>query len=67
MKLDDLLIQTAAHVLEERETAMSRGLDAPLDIPTATHRRTVGALHLYQCPLPQDRPILPDAPMTLLV
>ncbi len=66
MKLDDLLIQTAAHVLEERETAMSRGLDAPLDIPTATHRRTVGALHLYQCPLPQERPILPDAPMTLL-
>jgi len=66
MKLDDLLIHLAANLSEERETAMSRGLDAPLEIRQATHLRTVGNLHLYQCPLPPDRPILPDVPMTLL-
>ncbi|MDR4495052.1 MAG: hypothetical protein AB7P17_10290 [Nitrospirales bacterium] len=66
MKLDDLLTHTAASLLTERETAMSRGLDAPLDIPTATHLRTVGSLHLYQCHLPFERLILPDVPMTLL-
>ncbi|MDR4486980.1 MAG: hypothetical protein R3B83_05575 [Nitrospirales bacterium] len=66
MKLDDFLTYAAAHLLEEREQAMSLGLDAPLNIPFASHLRTVGTLHLYQCPAPQDRPILPDVPMTLL-
>ncbi|MGD9851724.1 MAG: hypothetical protein AB7T38_10675 [Nitrospirales bacterium] len=66
MKLDDLLTHTAANLLVEREMAMSQGLDAPLDIPTATHYRTVGSLHLYQCHLPPERSVLPDVPMTLL-
>ena len=66
MKLDDLLTHTAASLSGEREAAMSRGLDAPLDIPAATHLRTVGALHLYRCQCPPDRLVFPDVPMTLL-
>ncbi len=66
MKLDDLLAHTASNLSAERETAMNRGLDAPIDLSSASHFRTVGSLHLYRCQPPPDRSCLPDVPMTLL-
>ena len=66
MKLYDLLTGGTAQLINEREIAMSRGLDAPLDIPKAHHLRTVGSLHLYSCAIPPGSKFVPDIPMTLL-
>ncbi|HBP88140.1 MAG TPA: hypothetical protein DD706_10645 [Nitrospiraceae bacterium] len=66
MKLYDLLTLAATHLATEREVAMSRGLDAPLEIAQARHIRTVGSLHLYSCVALPGRTFLPDIPMTLL-
>ncbi|MDH5774345.1 MAG: hypothetical protein OEZ57_05455, partial [Nitrospirota bacterium] len=66
MKLDELLAQSSAQLLEEREVAMSQGLDAPLDIPHATHLGKVGSLHLYRCEVPPGCKMITDVPITLL-
>ncbi len=66
MKLYDLLTLATATLIDEREVAMSRGLDAPLDIPQARHFRTVGSLHLYSCDVPPGSKFVPDIPVTLL-
>jgi hypothetical protein len=66
MKLYDLLTLATATLTDEREVAMSRGLDAPLDIPQARHFRTVGSLHLYSCDVPPGSKFVPDIPVTLL-
>ncbi len=66
MKLYDLLTLASTHLNSEREVAMSRGLDAPLEIAQARHLRTVGSLHLYSCDVPPGSKFLPDIPVTLL-
>ncbi len=66
MKLYDLLTQSSAQLQDEREQAMTRGLDAPLDIPQAQFLHSVGSLHLYRCDVPPETKIVPDTPMTLL-
>ena len=66
MKLDELLTQSSTRLLEEREFAMSQGLDAPLDIPHAVHLGKVGSLHLYRCEGLSRSQVLPDVPVTLL-
>jgi hypothetical protein len=66
MKLYDLLTLASAQLTAEREVAMSRGLDAPLEIPQARHLRTVGSLHLYSCDVLPGTTFLPDIPVTLL-
>ncbi len=66
MKLYDLLTLAADTLTGEREIAMTRGLDAPLDIPQARHLRTIGALHLYSCTVPPDFKFVPDVPVTIL-
>ncbi len=45
---------------------MTRGLDAPLDIPQARFLRSIGSLHLYQCDVVPESKFLPDTPITLL-
>ena len=66
MKLYDLLTLASTHLNSEREVAMSRGLDAPLEIAQARHLRTVGSLHLYSCDVPPGSTFVPDIPVTLL-
>jgi hypothetical protein len=66
MKLYDLLTLATGRLTDEREGAMSRGLDAPLDVPQARHLRTVGSLHLYSCDVLPGSKVLPDIPVTLL-
>ncbi len=66
MKLDELLAQSSAQLLDEREMAMSQGLDAPLDIPHAAHLGKVGSLHVYRCEVPPGCKIITDVPITLL-
>ncbi len=66
MKLEDLLVQATTQLTKEREFSMSRGLDAPIDIPHATHLRTVGSLHVYSCEVPPGTFFIPDVPITLL-
>ena len=66
MKLYDLLNLATIQLNSEREVAMSRGLDAPLEIAQARHLRTVGSLHLYSCDVPPGSTFLPDIPVTLL-
>ncbi len=66
MKLDDLLTQATSQLRDEREIAMNQGLDAPLDIPHASHLGKVGSLHLYSCEVLPGSKIIADVPMTLL-
>ena len=66
MKLDELLTQSSSQLLDEREVAMSQGLDAPLDIPHASHLGKAGSLHLYRCEVLAGSKIIPDVPITLL-
>lgn len=66
MKLDELLTQSATQLLDEREVAMTQGLDAPLDIPYATHLGKVGSLHLYRCEFLPGSKIIADVPITFL-
>ena len=66
MKLYDLLTRAATQLIEEREIAMSRSLDAPLDIPLAQHLRPVGSFHLYRCQVLSGSQLLSDVPFTLL-
>jgi len=66
MKLEELLKQSSSRLLEEREVAMSRGLDAPLDIPHAVHLGKAGSLHLYSCEVLAGSKIITDVPITLL-
>lgn len=66
MKLDELLTQSATQLIAERESAMSQGLDAPLDIPHAHHIGKVGSLHLYSCEVLPGSKIIADVPITLL-
>jgi len=66
MKLYDLLTLATAQLIEEREAAMNRGLDAPLDVSQARHLRTVGSLHLYSCDVLPGSKFLPDIPVTFL-
>ncbi len=66
MKLDELLIQSATQLQNEREVAMTLGLDAPLDIPHAHHLGQIGSLHLYRCEVLPEIKIIPDVPLTLL-
>ena len=66
MKLDELLTQCSSQLLDEREIAMSRGLDAPLDIPHASHLGKAGSLHVYSCEVLPGSQIIADVPITLL-
>ncbi len=66
MKLDELLTQSASQLLQEREVAMNQGLDAPLDIPHASHLGKVGSLHLYRCEVLPGCKFIADVPITLL-
>ncbi len=66
MKLDELLAQSSAQLLDERDIAMSQGLDAPVDVPRAFHLGKIGALHLYSCEVMSGIKIIPDVPVTLL-
>ena len=66
MKLDELLQHYADQLQQERDLAMTQGLDAPIDIPKATRRQTIGGLHVYAFQLPQGRSLLQDIPITLL-
>lgn len=66
MKLDELLTQSAKQLLDEREIAITQGLDAPLDIPHAHHIGKAGSLHLYSCEMPPGSRIIADVPITLL-
>ena len=66
MKLDELLTQSSAKLLDEREVAMSQGYDAPVDIPQASHLGKAGSLHLYSCKVLPEIKIVTDVPMTLL-
>ena len=66
MKLQDLLIHYANQLQEERDLAMTDGLDAPIEITTAKHLHTVGTLHLYGMELPEGRNLLQDVPFTIL-
>jgi hypothetical protein len=66
MKLYDLLTLAAENLTGERELAMNRGLDAPLDIPNARHVGTIGTLHLYSCSVPPEFKFVPDVPVTIL-
>ncbi len=66
MKLDELLTQSATQLTDERELAMSQGLDAPLDIPRAHHIGKAGSLHLYTCEVLPGTKIIADVPITLL-
>jgi len=66
MKLDELLTQSATQLLDEREVAMSQGLDAPLDIPHAHHIGKTGSLHLYRCEVSPGSKVIADVPITLL-
>lgn len=66
MKLDELLAQSATQLTDERELAMSQGLDAPLDIPRAHHIGKAGSLHLYSCEVLPGTKVIADVPITLL-
>ncbi len=66
MKLEELLTQSATQLLDEREVAMNEGLDAPVDIPHATHLGKVGSLHLYRCETFPGNKMIADVPITLL-
>jgi hypothetical protein len=66
MKLYDLLTLATTRLTDEKEIAMSRGLDAPVNIPHARHLQTIGALHLYSCEVPPGSKFVPDIPVTLL-
>ena len=66
MKLLELLSHYAKQLNEEREIAMSRGLDAPIDIPKARYLRTTGSLHLYSLELPDTKHLIQDVPVTIL-
>jgi len=66
MKLDELLTQSATQLIDEREVAMTQGLDAPLDIPHAHHIGKTGSLHLYSCEVLPGTKIIADVPITLL-
>ena len=66
MRLDELLTQSATQLLDEREIAMNQGLDAPIDIPHASHVGKVGSLHLYRCEVLPGSKIIADVPITFL-
>ncbi len=66
MKLDELLQHSSTQLLNEREAAMSQGLDAPLEIPQARHIGKAGALHIYSCQVLPGSKMVADVPMTLL-
>ncbi len=66
MKLDELLAQSSSQLLDERDVAMNQGLDAPLDIPHASHLGKVGSLHLYRCEVLPGSKMIADVPITLL-
>ena len=66
MKLDELLTQFSSQLRHEREVAMNQGLDAPIDIPHASHLGKVGSLHLYSCQIAPETKIIADVPITLL-
>ena len=45
---------------------MGQGLDAPIEIPHATHLGKAGSLHLYRCEVLPGKKIIADVPVTLL-
>ena len=66
MKLLELLSHYAKRLNDEREIAMSRGLDAPIEIPKARYLRTTGSLHLYSLELPDAKRLIQDVSVTIL-
>ena len=66
MKLQNLLTHYANQLQEERDQAMTDGLDAPIEIPKARHLHTVGSLHIYGLELPEGRSLVQDVPFTIL-
>jgi len=66
MKLQDLLTHYANQLQEERDLAMTFGLDAPIEILKARHLQTVGSLHLYAIECADEQNLLQDIPFTIL-
>ena len=66
MKLQDLLTHYANQFQEERDLAMTRELDSPVDITKATHLQTIGGLHLYSLELSEPQNLILDIPVTIL-
>ncbi len=66
MNLHDLLTHYLHQLQEERDQAMTQGLDAPIDILKARYLQTVGSLHLYAVELPEGQVLMQDVPVTIL-
>ena len=66
MNLHDLLTHYAKQLQQDRDRAMTQGLDAPIDIPKARHLHTIGTLHLYAMQVPEGLHLIPDVPVTIL-
>lgn len=66
MKLPDLLLQCSERLRREKEIALTRGLDSPIDTATAKRVGTAGTLQLYSLTLPMQRTLLTDIPITVL-
>ena len=66
MNLLELLTHYADQLQDDRERAMTQGLDAPLEVPQARRLHTIGNLHLYAVHMPEGRHLIPDVPVTIL-
>ena len=66
MNLHDLLAHYANQLREDRDLAMTRGIDAPLEVLKARRIHTIGSLHLYALQVPEGQQLIPDVPLTIL-
>lgn len=66
MKLTDLLDHYTHRLSKERETALTEGLDTPIETSSARHVATTGTLHLYAFGIQTDRALPEDVPVTIL-
>lgn len=66
MKLIELLSHYARRLNAERELAMAKGLDAPIEVSKARFIRTSGSLYLYTLEIPENVSLIQDVPVTIL-
>ena len=66
MKLLDLLQHYSRQLASEKEEAIAKGLDNPIESPQTKKIGKAGSLNLYTLALPSQITFLEDTPLTIV-
>ena len=66
MKLSELLGQFAKQLTDEKDAAVSRHADVPIETMGAKHVGTAGTLYIYALAIPQTASLFEDVALTLV-